>query len=149
MDDESGEIATAGTTRSSASIPVLHGPDLQHGLGREDRATHNLQINGGNLTYAGRDVHNHTHIHEAPTVDLMSVIQAVDNFRKVQQGILNTEMPKIGQRMFEHEVRQSPDGTALNQPFPSPVHPQVSIGLSTLVLISFAFPVGHYLRRGS
>ncbi|KAH6910145.1 hypothetical protein BKA70DRAFT_117106 [Coprinopsis sp. MPI-PUGE-AT-0042] len=70
----------------------------------------NVQINGGNLTSAGRDVHNHTHFHEAPQhdceaakADLISALESIDNFRQIQQDTLSKATPKTGEWIFEYE----------------------------------------------
>jgi hypothetical protein len=66
-----------------------------------------LQISGGNFTSAGRDVYNHndthTHIHEAPKVDPLSMLDSIDNFRQIQQDTLSKATPETGEWMFDYE----------------------------------------------
>ncbi|KAH6910136.1 hypothetical protein BKA70DRAFT_1560763, partial [Coprinopsis sp. MPI-PUGE-AT-0042] len=51
---------------------------------------HNVQVNGGNLTFVNGNVHNYNHINdapkpEAPKVDLMAALESIDNHRRIQQ----------------------------------------------------------------
>jgi hypothetical protein len=75
--------------------------------------TQNLQISGGSFTSAGRDVHNHNHVHEAPKADPLSMLDSIDNFRQIQQDTLSKATPETGEWMFDYEqfpVWLKPDG---------------------------------------
>jgi hypothetical protein len=82
---------------------MYHSPGFGHA---KEHPQNNLQINGGSFTSAGRDVHidHHTHIYEGPTLDLLSVLGSIDNFRQIQQDTLSKATPKTGEWISEHEV---------------------------------------------
>lgn len=65
----------------------------------------NVSISGGLISSAGRDVNNHTHFHEVPNpqkrqVDLLAELEAIDNFRGIQQDTLRKATPKTGEWIF-------------------------------------------------
>jgi hypothetical protein len=68
---------------------------------------HNLQIQGGNLSAAGRDINNHTHTHyyvSAPAAALINLLKLVPNFRQIQIATLGRATPGTGLWIFEWET---------------------------------------------
>jgi hypothetical protein len=73
--------------------------------GSNEGAAQNVVITGGIFNSAGRDMHNHFHEatkHEQRHVDVMSALESIDNFRRIQQDNLSKATPKTGEWMFEH-----------------------------------------------
>ncbi|KAH6910134.1 hypothetical protein BKA70DRAFT_1424669 [Coprinopsis sp. MPI-PUGE-AT-0042] len=104
------EAAIASRLRSFLAATVQLAE--KYSLGFEEHATvptQNLQINGGVVHFAGRDIHNHNHFQEAPETekppfDLPSVLEHVDNHRRTQQDTLSKATPNTGEWMFDNEV---------------------------------------------
>jgi hypothetical protein len=87
-------------------------------VSREDNPFRNLtelHLHGGTFTSIGGDMinnHYHTHYHpnpsndpsaSAPKVDVLAILKAVSNQRKLQQDTLGKATPKTGGWMLKHE----------------------------------------------